>query len=652
MDDALEALIRAERLPEAGALAMERGDAARASDLFERACLFDRAADASLAARDGARALVFAALANDDTRAERALAGTPGEADRRRAAYELARRGLHAWAARAFESVGDGRAAADAWASAGRADRAAELWERLGEPATAARELERAALRGGPNRDALALDLGRLLLRHGRTEAAVRALQTIEAGRTERAAALVELVRAFELLGLEVAASDARRELEAVGPPSARGRSDGSSAATGPGAARVFGRYEILREVASTATARVLECVDLLDRERVALKIFAGSGLLGVGRDVLARFEREVTILRTLDHPSVVPLRAYLPDGPALALAWMPGGTLTEMLARERMAPARAVEIAAALLDALSAAHRAGVIHRDVKPGNVLFDGAGAARLSDFGAAHLGDLTATATAGMIGTFAYMSPEQREGRPATIRSDVYSVGAVLREMLTGLRPDEERERKPSAMHRDLRPAHDAVVSKLLASDPDERPESALAARALLLGLDWPKNAETATRPRSQRPPAAGAPAPEGARLTPDGEDAIDRFTGHRVRRVPLTPRSLVRARAFAAGSEGVDVILRADPTEGEIWIVATAPDETLLDRPLEPEEARVLERALASLHERGIAHGHVDRAHVILSARTGPRLRFEGDAAPTATPDLDRIALATLRRAPQ
>ncbi len=111
------------------------------------------------------------------------------------------------------------------------------------------------------------------------------------------------------------------------------------------------------------------------------------------------------------------------------------------------MAPARAVEIVCALLAALGEAHRLGILHRDVKPSNVLFDEVGAARLSDFGAAHLGDLSSTATAGAIGTFAYMSPEQRLGRPASIASDLYGVGVLLAELLTGVAPPGPVEGSP-------------------------------------------------------------------------------------------------------------------------------------------------------------------------------------------------------------
>src|SRR6185436_2948721 len=130
-------------------------------------------------------------------------------------------------------------------------------------------------------------------------------------------------------------------------------------------------------------------------------------------------------------------------------------------------------------------AHRVGVLHRDVKPANVLFDSAGVTRLGDFGVAHLGDLSATATAGVIGTLGYMSPEQREGRPATIQSDLYGVGAILWEMLTGQRPVADLSSsgpasvaprmRPSAAHRYLDTRHDGVVIALMADAPEMRPE---------------------------------------------------------------------------------------------------------------------------------------------------------------------------------
>ena len=92
--------------------------------------------------------------------------------------------------------------------------------------------------------------------------------------------------------------------------------------------------------------------------------------------------------MRALDHPTSCPCATSIPEGPAIVLAWMDGGTLERCFRRGPLAPARAVEIAASILSALGDAHRLGILHRDVKPSNVLFDEAGGARLSDFGSPH------------------------------------------------------------------------------------------------------------------------------------------------------------------------------------------------------------------------------------------------------------------------
>src|SRR5690606_11900871 len=139
------------------------------------------------------------------------------------------------------------------------------------------------------------------------------------------------------------------------------------------GDALLFGRYRIVREVATTPHARLIEAVDELDGERVAVKILAARGQ-GTGRDAVARFAREAQALAKLRHPNVVPLRAYLPEGPAMILRWMGGGSLRELIDREPISPARAVEIVRGVLDALAEAHRLGILHRDIKPSNLLFD--------------------------------------------------------------------------------------------------------------------------------------------------------------------------------------------------------------------------------------------------------------------------------------
>jgi len=423
----IEQLVREERLVEAAELASSRGDPRRASALYERACDFRRAAEHALRAGDHARALPLALEGKEPDIAERALpelVRDPAHAER--VAFHLERRGDFVWAGRVLEGVGKKVPAARAFERAGDAVRAAALLEAEGDVIGAARVLE-AQARKEPGRGAIHVALGGILLRYGKLDAAVRALQKVRDDAPERRAALTLLLDALDRLGLSQARLEAEQELNRLG-----GAVELDAPAARPTSlkVRLFGRYAVVREIASSPSARVLECTDGVRGERVALKIFAGYDTRGGGRDALARFEREVRVLGTLEHPNIVPLFDYVPEGPALVLAWMSRGTLEHMLAAEPLAPSRAVEIAQAVLAALAEAHRLGVIHRDIKPANVLFDAAGVTRLGDFGVAHLSDLSATATAGVIGTLGYMSPEQREGRPASVRSDLYGVGALL------------------------------------------------------------------------------------------------------------------------------------------------------------------------------------------------------------------------------
>ncbi len=645
MDPDVEQLVREQRLLAAAELAAGRGDAQTASILFERACDFGRAALEALKARDFARALPLSLEAKDEetaAQAARELASDPPRAER--TAYRLEQRGDHAWAARLLERIGKNTDAARAFERAGLALDAARLLEQAGEVVAAARALE-AQLRREPGRAALNVALGGLLFRYGKTDAAVRALQKVPESAPERRAALSILVPALDRLGLGEARTIAGRELDSLGGPLAP--RDEESRPQVPVRARLFGRYEMIREVASSPSARVLECFDGVRAEKVAVKIFAGYDARGAGRDALARFEREVRALRALDHPNIVPMRDYLAEGPALILAWMTRGTLEAMLAREPLAPARAVEIAEAVLGALGEAHRLGIIHRDVKPANVLFDDAGVTRLGDFGVAHLSDLSATATAGIIGTHGYMSPEQRAGHPATVRSDLYAVGAILWEMLTGEKPDVVEatlRTRPSGVHRDLDARHDDVVLSLLAADPAARPDGAFAARRALGGLAWPHTIELAG-PRPEGGPKSVHPA--AGRLTPIGPSTYrDEWLDRTVVCVPLSPATLARASEFArAEHPALQTVLRVDREGGAVWLARIA-GERLAGRLGEADAAAVRD-ALARLHELGVVHGSVDRDHVFVDEVQGVTLAFAESKGPLATPDLDRIGLARL-----
>ncbi len=656
MDPEVSALAAQERLVEAAELASSRGDARSASALFERACDFKRAADHAIRAQDWARALPLALEGRSEELAEAVLPKLVADrAQAERIAFHLERRGDHGWAARLLQGIGKLAEAAKAYERAGRAVEAAALLEQSGDVVGASRVLE-AQVRREPESGALLVALGRLLHRYGKTDAAVRALQKVRADSPERRAALTLLVAALDRLGLGEARTLAESELRGLGGPVADTSAEPTAASV---RARLFGRYEIAREVASSPHARVIECVDGVRSERVAVKVFAGYDARGAGRDALARFEREVRVLGTLDHPNVVPLRDYLPEGPALVLEWMGRGTLEQMLANEPLAPARAVEIAQAVLSALGEAHRHGIIHRDIKPANVLFDDAGVTRLGDFGVAHLSDLSATATAGVIGTLGYMSPEQREGRPATVRSDLYGVGAILLEMLTGDRPDATIEQsardvtaagtsgrvRPSAVHRDLDARHDDVVFSLIDSDPERRPADAFVARRALGSLRWPSTIERIAAPRA--PQKTTSDRPSAIRLLPgDGGAEIDQWLSRPVISVPLDAASLARASLFArADHPALQVVLRVDRKGQSIWLARTR-GKPLVGRPT-PRQAATLRDALDRLHELGEPHGAIDPAHVFVDDGGNVTLAFSLRPPPTATFDTDRIALAKL-----
>ncbi|AUX47950.1 uncharacterized protein SOCE26_094760 [Sorangium cellulosum] len=637
------------------ALLAAAGDHAGASELLERACDFAGAAREALAAEDPARAALMAAIGGDDALAGEALDRLSTAAPRDaalRVAADLAARGFARHAGALFAGLGAHAAAAEAFTAAQDACRAAESFELSGRPADGARVLE-AALRRRPDDAAARLALGELLARHGRTEAAVRALQQLPPRSAERTRSLPLLSRCLGELGLEDAARTVRDELAQLathdprdGALAPRGHAAGRPAsalppaspppAAGPSRAPstaplLFGRYETLREITATPHARVVEARDRITAERVAVKIFAGAAF-GSGRDALLRFEREARALAQLRHPNVVALRAYHPEGPAMVLVWMAGGSLLDRLRGDPVAPARAVEIATAVLSALGEAHRLGILHRDVKPSNVLFDEVGTAHLADFGAAHLGDLSTTATAGAIGTFAYMSPEQRMGRPATLASDLYGAGAVLAELLTGEPPAPavrgRLDPAPSEIHPDLTPAHDEIVAALLAEDPAARPADAFEARRALTALAWPTRARPARSRASARPRASDAPPSTTARLgatleAGDGRDVEGRWRDLWLARdvlvLQLDDATLARARAFArAGHAALPVVLRVDLDAGEIW-VAPPLGRALADEPRALTRGHLarLGEAIAALHAAGGAHGCIDGQHVYL-----------------------------------
>jgi serine/threonine protein kinase len=214
----------------------------------------------------------------------------------------------------------------------------------------------------------------------------------------------------------------------------------------------IRGRYRLEQKLGHGGMSEVWLATDLeLDRP-VALKLLAPNA-------DRQRFEREARAAAALSHPNINHLFDFgeTEGRPYMVLEFLPGGTLEDRLVENRPLPdEQTARIARDLADGLAHAHANGLIHRDLKPANVLFDSEGRAKIADFGIAHMGNAGTLTEAGtVLGTAAYISPEQAAGEQALPASDVYSFGVILFRMLTGRLPFEsDQPFELVAMHRDL------------------------------------------------------------------------------------------------------------------------------------------------------------------------------------------------------
>jgi serine/threonine-protein kinase len=260
-------------------------------------------------------------------------------------------------------------------------------------------------------------------------------------------------------------------------------------------------RYRVVALAGRGGMGEVYRAEDLKLSQIVAIKFLPAS--LSQDAGALARFHSEVRIARQVSHPNVC--RVFDigdADGvPFLTMEYVDGEDLSSLVRRiGRLSSDKAIEIARQVCAGLAAAHERGVIHRDLKPANLMLDGTGKIRITDFGlasiAASLEGLDAKA-----GTPAYMAPEQLEGKEVTAKSDLYSLGLVLYEILTGKRafnattlPELMKQREksspasPSSIVRDLDPVVERVILRCLEHDPALRPASALQVAAALPGGD--------------------------------------------------------------------------------------------------------------------------------------------------------------------
>ncbi|MGQ0522411.1 MAG: protein kinase domain-containing protein, partial [Betaproteobacteria bacterium] len=254
-----------------------------------------------------------------------------------------------------------------------------------------------------------------------------------------------------------------------------------------------IGKYEIRKELGRGAMGTVYEGFDPAIGRRVAIKmlrtdVFEPSQL----PEVLARFKREAQSAGRLSHPHIVTIHEYGEDNgtPYIVMEFMSGTELGVYLSRGSRFPIDdIVRLMTQLLGALAVAHVAGVVHRDLKPANLFLLEDGSVKVVDFGIAHIEASNLTGTGAMLGTPAYMSPEQMLGMPVDLRSDLFSAGVILYQLLTGDRPFtgsihtisqkilQQEPLAPSSVNPMLSAAWDSVVARVMAKKPAARFESA-------------------------------------------------------------------------------------------------------------------------------------------------------------------------------
>ncbi|MDQ3866079.1 MAG: protein kinase, partial [Actinomycetota bacterium] len=246
-------------------------------------------------------------------------------------------------------------------------------------------------------------------------------------------------------------------------------------------------RYRILRRLGSGGMANVYLAEDEELGRRVAIKIlndrYATDELFN------ERFRREATSAAALSHPNIVSIydRGEADGRPYIAMEVIEGRSLKELIVTSGALPIpKAIEYAKQILNALRFAHRNGIIHRDIKPHNILLGPEERLKVTDFGIARSGASQMTEAGSIMGTAQYLSPEQARGAPVTAASDLYSVGVVLYEMLTGKTPFNgespieiamkhlnEAPRPPSELRPEIPPELDQIVLRALTKDPGER-----------------------------------------------------------------------------------------------------------------------------------------------------------------------------------
>lgn len=309
-----------------------------------------------------------------------------------------------------------------------------------------------------------------------------------------------------------------------------------------------LGRYQLKQVLGRGAMGVVYEGLDPSLNRRVAVKTILKNAAIDAetARGYSAQFAREAQAAGRLNHPHIVQVHDFAEEGDVayLVMEYIQGRELRSFFeAKEKFDVAETVRIMGELLDALEFAHEAGVIHRDVKPANVMLDAQRRVKLADFGVARIQDSERSAAGTMVGTPAFMSPEQIQGLKIDRRTDIFSAGTILYQLLTGDQPFtgqgawtvakkimEDHPPQPSSVVKSVSPAFDAIVDRALAKKASDRYASAREFAAALRStvapaqLSVPPATPAIPAPKSRAAPQASETELEFWRAIQNSTDA--------------------------------------------------------------------------------------------------------------------------------
>ena len=372
-------------------------------------------------------------------------------------------------------------------------------------------------------------------------------------------------------------------------------------------------RYELVSHIARGGMADVYEALDTLLGRKVAVKVLHSQ--FSSDEAFVKRFRREAQAAANLSHPNIVSIYDWGEDGATyfIVMELIEGRTLRDVLKSEnQLLPRRASEIGAEVASALSVAHRAGLVHRDIKPGNILLAPDGTVRVTDFGIARAWDDSQelTRTGAVIGTATYFSPEQAQGMTADERSDLYSLGVVLYEMVCGAPPFTGDSpvavayqhvstpiTMPSTLNPDIPPDQESIIAKALSKDPATRYQTAEDMRADLLRFLRGEAPATV--------PAADAPTQMMAPVTPPTvppDETYRRLAEERPpSQVPFILTAFALLVALGVGLFLIFELMNSSTTDGTALV--TVPNVANMEQ----------DAALAMLQEAGLKVRPVNQA---------------------------------------